>query len=261
MFEATLQAADPDRQRLHRLTLAAAITVASTATAFASVWTLDRLQIDRLGGPSQKFEIAHLSLLPPPKPVEPPPPPGDVVDESESSEVTNSPAKPNLVESPSEVSERTSRPTSGSSGRGIPAGPGISGPGGSGPGIPGLGGDRGPIRYDKIGDDFGQKDDPAPTEVDFSALRCLYCADPDRAELRKTPAAKQRRNGTVALRFCVDRAGRVEARSIKVSRSHGDAAVDRIVTAALTRWRFSPMKVGNEPRRACSSTVFNIHFD
>lgn len=267
MFEATLHAADPDHQRLQRLTFAAAIAVASLATAIAGVWTLERMHIDRIGGPSQQFEIAQLSLLPPPKPADPPPPPpkefddGSGGDPSPRTTAVGKPLESDLDDgSPSDTAEPSTHAIAGAHDRGIPSFAG-------GTGCPG-----GVCVGTNPGDGTGQpcfglhcgtskKADAAPTEVEFSALRCLACADPDRAALRKTAASMQRREGTVVVRFCVDVDGRVDGRSIKVKRSHGDAAVDRITTAAIERWRFSPMKVGNQPRRACSSTTFNIRFD
>ncbi|MFO7566628.1 MAG: energy transducer TonB [Enhygromyxa sp.] len=274
MFEATLHAADPDRQRLQHLTLAAAIAIAASAAAAASVWTLERLNIDRIGGPAQKLELAHLSLLPPPKPVAPPPPPPELRESNSGAGPTSTAAavtKPSVEslteQAPSATSPRESKLDVGSQDRGIPdfnAGPGC--PGGlclgsehRGETTPCLGPRCG--TDDTISGSGSGSADPAPAEVEFSALRCLACGDPDRAALRKTAAATQRRNGKVVARFCVDHSGRVEARSIEISRSHGDPAVDRITTAALQRWRFSPMKVGNTPRRACSSATFNIRFD
>jgi TonB family protein len=268
MFEATLHAADPDHQRLQRLTLAAAIALASTATAIASVWTLERLHIDRIGGPSQKFEITHLSLLPPPKPVDPPPPPKFVEPDSSVASTSTSTVKPTvskLVEdSASDAGVQATKPSVGVHNRGVPDfGGGASCPGGLCLGTNSGGGNT-PCVGPQCGTSSSHSKttvDSAPAEVEFSALRCLACADPDRAALRKTNAGMQRRNGKVVARFCVDHNGRVEARSIQISRSHGDAAVDRITTAALQGWRFSPMKIGNAPRRACSSATFNIRFD
>lgn len=275
MFEARLYTAEPDRQRLQRLTLAAAIAIAATSTALASVWTLDRLHIDRITGPTQQFELAHLSLLPPPKPVTPPPPPelveqtGGVINQSGGT-IDREQSKPLDIEEPSDsvldriparneaarneaTSKRGSIPDLGG-GLGCPAsvctqtqtGPG-NGPGCVGPHC--------------VGKQAGVGDQSAPTEVEFSALRCLACADPDRAALRKTTASVQGRQGRVVARFCVDVRGRVDSSSVKIERSFGDAAVDRITRSAIEKWRFSPMKVGNQPRRACSRAEFHIKFD
>jgi TonB family protein len=269
MFEATLHAADPDLPRVQRLILATAIAIASTSVAVASVWTLERLQIDRLGGPSQKLELTHLSLLAPPKPPVPPPPPPELVETSLPADLHREGrpiALPLAEDSPSDVKLRSNKPSVTTNGSGIPSFSGaVACPGGLCLGSNQSGGTTpcvGP-QCSSSGTTLipTTKSDAAPTEVEFSALRCLACADPDRAALRKTAAAGQRRNGKVVARFCVDPNGRVEARSIEITRSHGDDAVDRITTAALRAWRFSPMKVGNTPRRACSRATFNIRFD
>jgi TonB family protein len=272
MFEATLYTADLDRSRLQRLTLAAAIAIAATTAGIASMWTLDQLHIDRISGPSQQFELAQLSMLPPPPPVVPPPPPEDDTEDqkpadpvsSEREQVESSDADDSIdaEDSPSEIPEprtiaaprKQGIPDLGQSGcpGGVCQGVAKTGPDGGSPCLGPLCGNRSTSPTIESG---------PPKEVEFSALRCLACADPDRAALRKTTASVQGREGKVTARFCVDAGGRVEANSISIERSYGDAAVDRIVRATIKGWRFSPMKVGNQARRACSSVSFNIRFD
>ncbi len=105
------------------------------------------------------------------------------------------------------------------------------------------------------------RDSAAPAEVEFSALRCLACANPDLTALRKAALGVQQRRGRIELKFCVDRAGQVERSSINVRRSFGLAAVDRVTIAAIERWRFSPLKIAGAPRRACSSATFELRID
>jgi TonB family protein len=259
MFEATLQAANPDQQRLQRLLFASMIALASTAAAFASVWTLEQMHIDRIAGPVQQFELAHLSLLPPPQLVDPPPPPPPIQSggaDNPSSDASPPDDEPVLDESdatedlPDALREPPSKGPVG--GGDIPdfRNP-IGCPGG-------VCGGRNP---NPPPGPLIKQPDPPPAEVQFSALRCLACADPDEAALRKTTASLRSRSGKVIVRFCVNVRGRVEADSIDIERSYGDAAVDRITRAAIEDWRFSPMKVGNQPRRACSRAEFNIRFD
>jgi TonB family protein len=272
MFEATLYTADLDRPRLQRLTLAAAIAITTTTAAIASMWTLDRMHIDRIVGPAQQFELAQFSLLPPP-PVTPPPPPPDVIDggDDDPDDRDERKAPDPISTKDTETLDVDNAPSEIPPPRTITgAGTGIPDLLGNGGGCPGgvcnglnTGKHGGPPC---LGPHCGMTGTPpikdaAPTEVEFSALRCLACADPDRAALRKTSASMQGREGKVVARFCVDVRGRVEASSIEIDRSYGDAAVDRIVRAAIKGWRFSPMKVGNQPRRACSSASFNIRFD
>lgn len=273
MFEATLYTAELDRSRLQRLTFAAAIAIAATTAGIASMWTLDQLHIDRISGPSQQLELAQFSILPPPPPVVPPPPPpgdgdGDIEDQKVSDPApTSKREQPESLDADDSPSKIPTRPTNiaappsqgipgvGQSGcpGGVCQGMGKTGPGGKPPCAPPL-------------CSYSNSSAPPipsgpPKEVEFSALRCLACADPDRAALRKTTASAQGRAGKVSARFCVDAGGRVEAKSITISRSYGDAAVDRIVRSTIEGWRFSPMKVGNQARRACSSVSFNIRFD
>lgn len=272
MFEATLYTADLDRPRLQRLIFAAAIAIAATTAGIASMWTLDQLHIDRISGPSQQLELAQFSMLPPPPVVPPPPPPDDgdqedqkpvdPVSPSERQQSVSPDADDSLDadDSPTEIPEP--RTIAGPRRQGIPdLGGGC--PGGVCQGVAKTGGGGPPC----IGPLCGSRStspsiqSSPPKEVEFSALRCLACANPDRAALRKTTAGVQGREGKVTARFCVDASGRVEANSISIQRSYGDAAVDRIVRSTIKAWRFSPMKVGNQARRACSSVSFNIRFD
>lgn len=271
MFEATLYTADPDRQRLQRLTLAAAIALAATTVMLASAWSLERMHIDRLAGPAQQFELLQLSLLPP-KLIDPPPPPpvihpkGGDAGPSQSATETK-PDDPKPLEVDSDPSPTDPKPPTDAGplthGNTIPDfGGGIGCPGGTCLNNHKTAETETPCVGPLCGNHGGSTaNDVAPKEVEFSALRCLACADPDRAALRKTAASLQARDGTVVARFCVDLSGRVEPNSIKIERSHGDAAVDQITRAAIEGWRFSPMKVGNQTRRACSRAKFNIRFD
>lgn len=264
MFEATLHAADPDRQRQQRLILAAAIAVSTSSVAFASVWTLERLGIDRVLGPSQQFELLQFSLLPAPQ-IEPPPPPPPETSARGSASASMS-VEETLEEDPT-ANEGLTQPQQHKN----PIGDGKGMPTGTGTGC------KGPLCTGALNPNvIGQTCtgpacatvtklppaiESAPAEVDFSVLRCLACANPDQAALRKTVATMRKRSGKVEVKFCVDRTGRVEANSIKVSRSFGVATVDQVTTKAIKGWRFSPMKVNGKPRRACSRTVFNIRFD
>jgi TonB family protein len=258
MFEATLQAASPDHQRFQRLMLASMIALASTTSALAIAWTLERMHIDRIAGPVQKFELAHLSLLPPPKLIEPPPPPPIIEDRGGDGGGSPDPTvvddtEPAITGAIDEVPTKLLEPPrKGLVGQGI-LGPPI--------GCPAC---VGPDSADRTGyplPPIAKRPESPPTEVEFSALRCLACADPDHDALRKTTSGLRGSTGTVSVRFCVDVRGRVEADSIEIEESFGDAAVDRITRTAVGRWRFSPMKVGNQPRRACSRAEFNIRFD
>jgi TonB family protein len=273
MFETMLHAADPDHQRIQRLALAALIAVGSTSAVFASLWTLDRLKIDRIGGPaSPDLELVQLSLLAPPPVVEPSPPPPDT---STSTAASAGPAAAveTLEESPDPLDSRFDTPVANDEiPDPVPGKPGILGipgmfgsaacPGGVcvGPPGPGTGTGGGDCTGPACGASSGRRD-PGPTQVAFSALNCLACPDPDQAELRRTASSLRKRDGAVVARFCVDTRGRVEADSVEITRSFGDSAVDRVARGAVLVWRFSPMKVAGVPRRACSEARFNIRFD
>jgi len=268
MFEAALSSTLPDPQRLQRLTLAAAIALSVTAASIAGVWTLERLHIDRVGGPTATpFELMSFSVLPPPKPVTPPPPPtyGDEPEQASDPAPTSRVARPDQPDHASDQTDPSPRGLaglgasgSGERGAGIPTGPGCA-PGLCGPSlIPGSG-------TPCIGPSCAKPGPPsvaaAPGRVEFSALRCLACADPDRDLLRKADMGSRKRSGAVGVRFCVDTRGHVEPGSVEISRSFGDATIDDITRAAVRRWRFSPMKVAGQPRRACTQTQFQIHFN
>lgn len=83
----------------------------------------------------------------------------------------------------------------------------------------------------------------------------------DQARLRQASAGLRKRSGTVLVQFCVDTRGHVEPGSVEISRSFGDPAVDDIARATVGRWRFAPMKVDDQPRRACSQAQFDIRFN
>jgi TonB family protein len=262
MFETTLAAAQPDRLRTHRLIFATLISVGMTTFGLAGSWTLDRLDIDRVGGPRSSFELVEYSLLAP-KPVDPPPPPPEVESRTEGGDP--GPVRDMLDEPPSDAGPDIAPPTNripdiGSKGDGrIPT----IGGGACPPHICGIGTNTATTGNGCVGPHCGvsQKPDPAPAEVSFSALHCLACSDPDRAQLRRTASSMRKRGGDVALRFCVDERGRVEAGSIDVTESFGDIEVDRIARAAVAGWRFKPMQIAGAPRRACRETHFRITFD
>jgi TonB family protein len=263
-FEATLSAA-PDRQRIQRLCVATLISVGMTATGLVGSWALEQLGIERVGAPRSTFELVEFSLLAP-KPIKPPPPPDDIEaiagggggDPGPKLEKPEPPIDAGIdAELPSNrIPEIGSRGQGGipqiGGGGGCPAGICGSGPISSIPG-PGC-----------VGPNCGvaaKRPEPPPAKVAFSALHCLACPDPDRAELRRTPSSLRKRGGEVALRFCVDARGVVEAGSLDMIESFGDAEVDRIIRAAVSRWRFKPMQIAGEPRRACSERSFRITFD
>jgi TonB family protein len=264
MFEATLTSAAPDRQRTQRLLFATLISIGVTTAGLAGSWVLERMGIDRVGGPRSTFELVEFALLAP-KPIDPPPPPPDET-------IVNGgggdpgPKLEDIVEPTPAVADVESAlpsnriPDIGSSGKGgIPTGAGC--PGGicgSGPPSALFGSGNGCVGPHCV---VAKRPDPAPAEVAFTALQCLACSDPDRAELRRTASSMRKRDGSVALRFCVDVRGRVDADSIDVTDSFGDVEVDRIIRATVSGWRFKPMQVGGEARRACSERRFRITFD
>jgi TonB family protein len=277
MFEAALYDHDhADAERIQRLTLAAAIALTLTAAGLASVATLDRLGIDRVHGPKPQLEVLSLSSVLTPEPIAPPPPPPAVVgggvasDDVDPEHPTDPDPSPKLERRTPPIASTTvtDERAEGASGEASPFGelgcpPGMrcdDGPGGGGRGPGPGGGCLGPnCATTQVPPSTAAE--PAPTQVAFTALRCLACADPDPAALRKLAGTVHQRRGRVRVDFCVDRQGRVEQRSIAIRSSYGVAAVDRITTAAVERWRFAPLKVAGTPRRACSSAQFNIRFD
>jgi TonB family protein len=263
MFEATLASTQPDRLRTQRLMLATLISVGMTSIGLAGSWTLERLGVDRVGGPRSDFELIEYSLLPP-KPIDPPPPPPN----DQGLQGADGPDSiEDIVETPTTTSIAIPPPTrripdigSSGDGGGIPDGGG----GTCRPPLCGLGTNSALTGGDGcVGPNCGvaRRPDPPPAEVSFSALSCIVCPDPDDAQLRRTSASMRKRAGDVALRFCVNERGRVEAGSIDITRSFGDADVDRITRSAVAGWRFKPMQVAGAPRRACSEATFRITFD
>lgn len=263
-FEATLPSTAPDRQRIQRLCFATLISVGLTAGGLVGSWALEQLGVERVGGPNATFELVELSLLAP-KPIDPPPPPPPDITPVVDGGGDPGPKLESIEETPTagiEAALPSNRiPDIGSPGKG-----GIPTPTGMGC-LPGLCGNNNQTSSltgkGCVGPHCGVAERPAPppAKVAFSALHCVACSDPDRSELRRTAASMRKRAGSVSLRFCVDVRGKVEAGSIDVTESFGDADVDRIARAAVSGWRFKPMQIAGEPRRACSETEFRITFD
>jgi TonB family protein len=262
MFEATLAAADPDRPRIERLGLATLLALASTTAVLAGMSTLDRMHIDRITGPaSQRFELTQVRLLPPPKVVEPPPP--RTVPEQSAGAVA-APRGTTREESLEEDDDDLAPARSSTGRRGVSAGQGDTDCRGpacgklSIPGLTGIGSCVGPHCSNT-----GQPglEGPPSAKVEYSAMTCRVCPDPDKTALRKLAGKIRQRSGTVAVRFCVDTGGLVEARSIQIDSSFDESAIDEITRAAIRRWRFAPMKVNGAPRRACSRVEFDFRFD
>jgi TonB family protein len=262
-FEATLSSAAPDRQRIQRLCFATLLSVGLTTAGLAGSWALEQLGVERVGGPRSAFELVEFSLLAP-KPVDPPPPPPDIEpvlgggggDPGPKREIIEEPSSTGIEADPPshripDIGARGGDESGIPSGGGCPAGICGTGPISSTTG-PGCVGPHCSV---------AKRPDPAPVKVAFSALHCLACSDPDHAELRQTASSRRKQGGNVALRFCVDARGRVDADSIDVTQSFGDDDVDRIARAAVSRWHFKPMQIAGEPRRACSETRFRITFD
>lgn len=266
MFEAVLHASSPDTQRNQRLMLAASIAVATMTALFATTWTFDKFGIDRIGGPHSTLEVMQFSLLPTPPPPATPKVPEDEAEDTRAAGPAAA-ATEVLEESPDEVFARPHAPSGE-----IPSGK-ATGDGSSK--IPSIGGPagvcgKGPIACaPSTGTCVGphcRTSDPGPAslppaDVEFSALRCLACADPNQDQLRKTVSSLHKRQGSVTVDFCVAGDGRVERGSLRITRSFGDSGVDNIVRDAVGGWRFAPMKVAGKTRRACSSRRFNIRFD
>lgn len=260
-----------ERERAQRLMFSALIALSSVSVGLATMLTLDRLDIERVGGVTAELDISQITLMAPPKLIEPPPAPVEPKLRAEAS-VPSKPSRPTpaaAAATDDDESAPDSEPDEGPTSSipdptGIPSNGGGGCPGGickSGPAVPvgclgphcGTGGGGG-------GGGIGSGD-VAPMAVEFSALRCLACPDPSKEALRKTAASRHHERGRVDVYFCVDAKGSVDKRSIKLRKSFGDADVDRIAKDAVGRWRFKAMKVAGKARRACTETSFNIRFE
>lgn len=272
MFEHVLE--NPDQQRANRLMLATMIAISTTSFALAGTWTMERLNIERVHAPDGlQLDIAQVRFLPPP-PVEKPPELAE-----DPSTVAATAAAPQAAANTLEEDPPDDDPAPATTPSSIPSIPSIPLASGGTGGIPGGKGCPGGVcstvpegtcvgphcsAIATSGTCVGpncKAGSAAPTKVEFSALRCLACADPSKAELRKTKAATQKRPGTVTAKFCVHPNGKVDPKSVKLSSTFHDAVVEDVVRKAVRQWRFSPMKVGGQARRACSDTSFDIRFE
>lgn len=272
MFEAALH--PHDNQRTQRLVFAGLVALSATSAVLAGIWSLERLQVDRVGSPEiSALDVTQISLLAPPEVAKPPPAPPE--QDSPAAAAGAAASRESLeedIDSPRQASESapvdtpTTIPEPGSHAK-IPGParcPGGVCASGGGSGLTGVGTGEcvGPsCSPTGGGTGSGGAGSDASVPVKFEALTCRVCPDPDPAKLRRTAAGLRKGRGEVRIRFCVGRDGRVESRSVKTRRSYGDAAVDRIAAQAVEGWRFDPMTIDGERRRACSEAHFRIRFD
>lgn len=257
MFETYLIEQRVDPQIRRRFTFALGAVVVATVASGALMWAMEKMHVTRVGAPTSDYLVFALDQVEPPPPPAPPAAPSaapaDPPDEDTPVEdIMEDPVQPTEV--PDDI------PNPRKSARDVLS---QVGGGGDNPfGVPG--GDPnskcvvgcGPV----VKVPTAASEPKAPREVDFSALGCRVCPDPDQKALQHTSAALMGKHGVSnKTRFCVESSGKVSA--VTTARGSGDRDVDRIIKETVRAWRFAPMLVDGRARKACSVASFDIRFE
>jgi protein TonB len=259
MFETYLVHQEVDPKIRRRFTFALSAAVVATVASGVMLWTVEKMHISRVGAPTSDFLIFALDEFVPP-PQEPPPllaggetEDQDDVEEDPPEDILEEPTQPQ--ETPNEIPKAKSSAKDVLARAGAGAGSPFGVPGGDPNSTCIVGCGRGVATPTTDGGDK-----KPPPEVDFSALTCRVCPDPDQKALQRTGAGLMNRRAlSNKTRFCVESDGKVS--SVSVRRSSGDKDVDRIIKQTVARWRFAPMMVGGRARKACSTASFDIRFE
>lgn len=94
--------------------------------------------------------------------------------------------------------------------------------------------------------------DPAPREYGSQGV---YTPDPDFSRLAFAWPGRQGEREAV-ITYCVTPMGKTE--EIRVARSSGVGAIDRVCRDAVKKWRFKPHEINGRRVRSCEGVSFQI---
>jgi protein TonB len=269
-FETWLMVPEELAERRRRLMMSAmSAAVLSMGLGLAS-WTADKLGISPVTPPKHSYAVTLQVLEPPPPPA--PPPAVAAAAKSEPNDraaAPDEPVPPEPDEAPSEVLELDldARP------RVRATVPSSAGPGGGGgiTGIPSGGGNRCLLppcigTTQVVGrSEIPQPKPPAsePVQAPIKAVMAssIFTPDPDKARLSRTTTGRTHpRPGKTTVAFCID--GNGKTFEVRTRRGFpGDAEVDEICRATVSKWRFWPQRVAGKARTTCTSVTFDIRFE
>ena len=257
------------RRRLMMATLAAAtLSMALGLTSF----TANKLGISRVAPPKHTYAVTLQVLEPPPPPAPPPAAPAAAKsDADERPAAPDEPVPPEPDEAPSEVrkSDLDARPQARVA---VPS-PGDGGGGGrlggDVPGIPGGGrcllppciGTQQVIGRPLVPQPKTPDADPVQAPIKAVMATSIFAPDPEKGRLARTATGRtHRRPGKTTVAFCIDGGGKTY--DVRTRRGFpGDPEVDEICRSTVSRWRFSPQRVGGKARSTCTSVTFDIQFE
>jgi len=270
-FETWLVVPEELAERRRRLMMGAMSAVVLSMTLGLASWTADKLGISPVTPPKHSYAVTLQLLEPPPPPSPPPPPARSVVasGKAEDHSERDQPVPPEQDDIPTEVLkiDLDARPQP------HPTVPSGTGGGGGELGIPGIptGGGTKCLLPPCIGTQqvIGRPivpqpkppTDPVQEPIDRVMASSIFTPDPAQDLLSRTTTGRtDRRPGKTTIAFCIDGNGKTYDVRIR-RRFPGDDEVGEICRTTVSKWRFSPQRVGGKVRSTCSSVTFDIRFE
>lgn len=271
-FETWLVVPEELAERRRRLMMAALAAATLSMTVGLASWTASRLGISPVAPPKHAYAVTLEVLEPPPPPAPPPAAPAASSHHADERPATpDEPVPPEPDEAPSEVLalDLDARP------KARVAVPSPTGAGGHG-GVPGIAGSPGIGARCPLPPCIGtqpivgrpmipQPKPPAadPVQAPLAAVMAtsLFAPDPEKARLARTTTGRtHRRPGKTTVAFCIDAGGKTY--DVRTRRAFpGDPEVDEICRSTVSKWRFSPQRVGGKARSTCTTVTFDIRFE
>jgi periplasmic protein TonB len=270
-FETWSMVPDELAEHRRRLMVAALAAALSSMALGLTSWTADKLGISRVAPPKHTYAVTLQVLEPPPPPA--PPPAAPAAAERDADDRPAAPDEPvtrEPDEPPTEVLkiDLDARPQARAS---VPGALGGGTKGGGIPGIPGGGGGC-PLppcigTQQVIGDSFVRPQprlpaaEPVQAPIKAVMATSIFTPNPEQARLSRTVTGRtHRRPGKSTVAFCIDGSGKTY--EVRTRRGFpGDPEVDEICRSTVSKWRFSPQRVGGKARSTCTSVTFDIHFE
>jgi len=271
-FETFLLIPEEIAERRRRSMMGALAAATLSMALGVSSWTADKLGISRVAPPKHTYAVTLQVLEPPPPPPAPPPIAG-IVEKDTTRDVAarDEPERPEPDVVPDEVIplDPDVRPRTPGTVPGTGGKTGGGSPHGSIDGIPGTGArcllppclGTTPIVGTPLPQPKPSTTPPEKAPITAVMATAVFAPNPDQARLARTPTGRSHRSpGKTTVSFCIDGSGKTY--DVRVRRGFpGDPEVDEICRATVSKWRFSPQRVGGKVRSTCSQVTFDIRFE